>query len=536
MMDKSKEIFVEEDENGIIITDERIGTYDLYKELDNAQQKEVEPKKIVMVHTTDFFPKDHRILTNFDGNKIETENLTYNGVTKECQALSHRHTAHFALNRKAESTGDGRGNWDDAKYIIIEPYDIHREQFAIFNAADSWTVGSVELSDKAIIMVREKDFDEIPEEEKEKYNIIRFRGKPSECLRNFLISENLPIFHGSNATACHKNSVYMKIENVLKARDCAINYVKNNSYLSRDSIELSRDDLYMIYDIVMENARISRAVGTFHINFQLCNNLVKEKGIPLEAIAFFINTGIVPTNDGNYTLKTEKEMIEMMCSMKNIETSADFEEFISGIGISMEDIQQFYDFYVERKYENLEEFINQEKELYRENGYIDTDVDELGEKIFGRIVRAKVLSKKMDDFEIDDNFEYKNATEEEIKIYNNLRTEMNAIIKAKGIEIHTFTFPQEKEDETVAEYIERVEEYVAQLVRDNAENAEEKSVDSDEKIETIGKTDFEKVASSKEAVVELQSGETAKEIREEITHENIHENTEEKKEDGEEHD
>lgn len=177
-----------------------------------------------------------------------------------------------------------------------------------------------------------------------------------------------------------------------------------------------------------------------------------------------------------------------------------------------------------------------------------------------------VLSKKMKDFELNiEDISYKNATEEEGKIKAELiesqKDKINSKLKEKGIDKYLFEIYgkelivadsnfekvedidkdlqgnphykgigrrrvptldfEEKEDETVREYLERLEKYTdcfskyydGQTVDESIKFDENGDLIEEPKIE---KSDFEKVATSKEAVSELQSGKTVKEIRDEM--------------------
>ena len=88
-------------------------------------------ENVYMVHLTDFFPKNHRILSTYDGNKISSKDkegneivVSLNGNKKSVIVPSHRHTVHFTLNTVVEQAKDGAGDWSDCPIAVIEPFKI----------------------------------------------------------------------------------------------------------------------------------------------------------------------------------------------------------------------------------------------------------------------------------------------------------------------------------------------------------------------------------------------------------------------------
>lgn len=171
----------------------------------------------------------------------------------------------------------------------------------------------------------------------------------------------------------------------------------------------------------------------------------------------------------------------------------------------------------------------------------------------------------MGDFTVDDELDSYNVTDEEIEIQRKLREEcmkrINQRLQSRGInkyyfstnagvdltlmrddfnfeeinndldkkehyiginkwfEVPTLDF-EEKEDETVGEYLERLEKYTDCFSKYYDGETIDESIKFDKDgnlIENpeVEKSDFEKVAKSKEAVSELQSG-TVQEIRDEM--------------------
>lgn len=149
--------------------------------------KETPPdNQIFLTHCTDFFPANHQILSNYDGNKrlpIEytvDENIdaTKESIFVEKSSISPRETMHFTINGKVRNTGDGTGKWDQPKFIIIEPYTGHETEFISgpMHPGDNYTDHSVKLSHHATIMVRDDAYVDLTDEQKAGYNIIKYSG------------------------------------------------------------------------------------------------------------------------------------------------------------------------------------------------------------------------------------------------------------------------------------------------------------------------------------------------------------------------
>ena len=103
-------------DNMLVITDSHETKWKRMSYADNEYKYD----DFVMVHSTDFFPKDGKILTCYDGNKTGKTLIEYKGVVKEVQVLIHRHTVHFTLNSMVQNVAGGFGAWNNQNFIIVE--------------------------------------------------------------------------------------------------------------------------------------------------------------------------------------------------------------------------------------------------------------------------------------------------------------------------------------------------------------------------------------------------------------------------------
>lgn len=292
------------DENGIVITD---------KETITPSANQTDDK--VIVHVTNFFPKNKTILCNYDGNKTGEVEFEYNGEKKEVKSLSHRHTVHFTINSVALSTGDGAGDWKQPKFIIVEPLEDHKDQFvsALITNSDEFTYGSVKLGEKPILLVREDAYSEIPKEEISNYNIIKYSGKYNECVNNLLLTLGYKLTYGDANTGNHSGSDYYRVEKNMEQRNVIINYLLDNKYDGKENITFSIEEISKLYDIFSEKdkEKDGKYMQMVIMEEQKCEKIVEETTIPKEFIKFCINFGLYKSDD-KYKILDDDKMLEKM--------------------------------------------------------------------------------------------------------------------------------------------------------------------------------------------------------------------------------
>ncbi len=282
----------------------------------------------VIVHCTNFFPKNKTILNNYDGNKYVKTTASYDGVCKEVDVLSHRHSVHFARNGVVESTGDGYGTWEQPKYIIIEPFEPHKNQFVGLGYNDSWTHGSVKFEGKPIMLVREDAYNEIPLEEHNNYTIMKYNGNYVECARNALKTLGIKEHYLDPNGPEHSNSYDMAVEKNLDTRNVAINYIKDNVWNGKDKIVLNEEELHDLYEVTKELKNISgHEYGKYKLvskldeeiwlknyNRRLVDDVSKETNMDENFVSFLISYGIEKCDNG-YTFKSDEELYQVLNQM-----------------------------------------------------------------------------------------------------------------------------------------------------------------------------------------------------------------------------
>lgn len=126
--------------------------------------KNIDPESLVLIHMTDFFPKNGKILS-------AREAMLKNGVG------TSRNSVHFTLNHPVQE--HRFGSWDGKKYAILAPYNkaVSANQKGLFIeglADDLYSNGSVKIPEGSVIIKHN------PKIEKNKYQISDYEGFP-EC-------------------------------------------------------------------------------------------------------------------------------------------------------------------------------------------------------------------------------------------------------------------------------------------------------------------------------------------------------------------
>ena len=281
----------------------------------------IDESKRVLVHCTDYFPKNKTILCNYDGNKPLKKVIEYEGVNKVVNTISHRHTCHFTQNEVVRSTGDGVGTWEQPKYIIIEPYELHKEQLIHDDSSDSWTYGSVKLGDKPLLLVRSDEYKNLKKQDFEDYSIIKYDGRYDKCVINILHLLGVKLDKTDSRNASHSNSVEDYVETSLDYRHFLTNYIKNDEWDGKSEIIISEKELFELYELSKSKK------DYYYKSYKAINNILLDRDIekiidnysddiPLydKFIKFIINFGIIP-KESNYTFKPDNEIYEEMAEL-----------------------------------------------------------------------------------------------------------------------------------------------------------------------------------------------------------------------------
>lgn len=254
------------------------------------------PEKYVMVHATSFFPRNHKVLTAHDGNNVVGSNIFIDKIYySDLTVTNHRLTTHYTLNTRVEDN-DG-GSWKDKKYVVIEPLEPHLQQLLNLNVNDSYTYGSMDLTNQAIILGSKESLDEIPEEEQKSFLLIQIDGDNQEKGVNAVLKMLGYQVHTINPNdASHYNSFESKFEYFYSSRDAFVRIIKNQLGNFERNIVLSEKDIACLYSLLTHikksDALSKNTVVTYNIGgikTEELEEISKELNIPAEFIRVFTN-------------------------------------------------------------------------------------------------------------------------------------------------------------------------------------------------------------------------------------------------------
>lgn len=416
--------------------------------------------KEVLVHASNYFIKDNKILCSYEGGKKAKVKVDYNGKERFVDIRSHRHTVHFTINNIVKA--NPYGNWDQKKYIFILPLDSHKDQIVHLNPSDSWTYGSLKVKDKPLILVRNDVYESITDEDKEKYTFIKYNGRYDICADNALQLCGIKGKDYDAHDANHMNSAYFEMEKNLQYRDVVLGYLLQNSFDDKiylddvSKIKLSQEQLFELYEI-MNDAKYNVLENDSDVEFSkeadtpLCaqaynigkygghiNEYSRKNDIPYNFLCFIITQGIEKKDD-SYILKTDDRIYEdykkyaIFMSDSSLNDEEKYNKFISLFKLDTfkQEFEIIREKEKEKKDKEKEEKEKEEKEKEMEK--ISKELDKLHSKPLNLLSNEELNtlldainfklqngSKSCKDFQCDFEvvFNYCDTTEEDIELFN----------------------------------------------------------------------------------------------------------------------
>lgn len=327
---------------------------------------EIPEEDRVLVHSTNYFPNDKTIKTLYDGKKEYTIPININGEKKEVTFRHHRHTAHFVTNGVVRNTGDGN-TWENMKYIVFEPASLHKNQIVSRSFSDTFTNGSVKLSDEAILMVEKDAYDKLTDEQKKNYNIILYTGDFRQAVQNLLVLGNQKLSYTDANDPIHSLSINNAFEKNLNYRDMCLNCVINRTFDGSSRITITLDELVQIINILKEN-HLKRITKCFTNNDKLIDDAL---------LTFIYGSGIVDNKDGTFSIMSEEEVknryIHDNSLVGKVEVSdADLQEAINIKNIYENVLRQD-----EIKQNEYNQMLEELDEAYELNDFLSTKIGEI---------------------------------------------------------------------------------------------------------------------------------------------------------------
>lgn len=270
--------------------------------------------QLVMVHKTEFFPKDNKILTNHDGKKSEGGFVTSSPLRLAIRSESCRHTSHYTLNRVVENV---EGNsWSGTNICVLEEFSKHKNEFTGICTADSYTRDSVSLSDKSLIVVTPKVYESLSAEQKSQGNIVISNSLTpqsfDDTIRLLISANGKPLLSGDSGAAGHRQSVDMKYEQTWAHGNVAFKLLNSNHSIFEDELTIEGDELYKFAYLLYKSGSVKDVYKVIDKNGQ-------EVEISASLAEKFYYGGLRRNEDGSFTrvsdYKSFIEQIEKEASM-----------------------------------------------------------------------------------------------------------------------------------------------------------------------------------------------------------------------------
>jgi low affinity Fe/Cu permease len=293
--------YIEIKDGNLVITDksnEELQKFDLSNE-----EFENEPNKI-LVHVTNFFPKNHTILNQYSANVVSRTTVKYNGIDRYVPCLLHRHTTHFTVNTVVSSS-HGYGNWDDCRFVIIDGYKEHENELH-GSKNDAWIIDNVKLSKNATILVNINDKEKLKNENLEDYNIIYYNGERDKCFDNYLRLNQYKKIENESTDKSHSKSISLWQERMCNKRDAILNFISNNKYLSRDIPIITQEEAILFFDVLLQNVSFTE----YKEFLQQLPERYRSYDDTQGAVEELIQLGFHKTSDNMYTFDSDEKIRE----------------------------------------------------------------------------------------------------------------------------------------------------------------------------------------------------------------------------------
>lgn len=141
---------------------------------------------LILVHKTRYMPNGSVIKSPKDVEAKTQAETTIEGKKYDYAFKRARNTVHFAVN--GEVSSHELGEWDDCKYAILIPFvDIPKEQIMSAAAMDTYTYGSVKLTQNSWILCPKGEIEEISKKNSG-VQVLEYEGENVQGYANAFIS------------------------------------------------------------------------------------------------------------------------------------------------------------------------------------------------------------------------------------------------------------------------------------------------------------------------------------------------------------
>lgn len=340
---------------------------------ESEKYSDYNPSNIMLVRTTSIFPENGVLQTLANSTFIGTDenfitsslcnNLDYETLKKlETYRPYYRSTIHFTENGLVSS--HLYGNFDNQKYIILEPLleQIGKSDIRNFAGQDTFIKGSVNLSKKAILIIKAEDYEYIRQTnpEIEEYNVVLYNGVP-ETVKNEYIEAS-----GSDLANYDTNDQRAIVERVLidlgyVPELIGSHYIINSP--TSDKIREVNDSLSEQYGVLSE----AKHVYTQEHEEDSNKNIILKNIFDKLLIDFIIQINNIDINsiveNNKITQSTVIKLVQLLGLEKIINNVEIFNETIKQMQnlnmlptseeIINQNIPNIYEFYIQNNYKSI---------------------------------------------------------------------------------------------------------------------------------------------------------------------------------------
>ena len=289
--------------------------------------------QLYLVHTTDFFPKNGVILSNYDGKKQLPFYYTISDkLVFSSKYTSNRHTVHMTANCLAMSPTDGRGDLENKKYVLMDPFKEHsNEIISSLNGrptnGDNYIESSVKLSSDAILITTDEYYDELSEEDKKSFNnVVICNGNMKNCVKHVLDLLKAPVYDMERNDAGHAHSIQYKLETILDQKDIVSEMLGKNRSFS--DIEIA---------LIFQRIKSELLSAKTFIKESVIDKMINELYITEDLAIFILFTGLYKVGNNHYEFSSYEDI------KANLNNPDFYINSIKNSGTSLENIQSLID-------------------------------------------------------------------------------------------------------------------------------------------------------------------------------------------------
>ena len=142
---------------------------------------------LIMVHKTDFIPKNNRLSTQKEAGVERNLKVNLDGKDYEFSYLIERDTVHTSMNDEVSS--HMFGEWDHCRYTVLQPFaEVANEKIGATVPNDTYTKGGIDLTANAWILCPANQVDEV-KKENPSVHVLGYQGENSAGLAAPFLSQ-----------------------------------------------------------------------------------------------------------------------------------------------------------------------------------------------------------------------------------------------------------------------------------------------------------------------------------------------------------